>query len=61
MEQHNILQLLEQGVKVTVNSDDPSYFGGYVLENFLALRDSLEMTQAQAEKLARNSMEARLV
>jgi len=61
MEQHNILQLLEQGVKVTVNSDDPSYFGGYVLENFLALRDSLGMTQAQAEKLARNSMEARLV
>ncbi|HCJ28439.1 MAG TPA: adenosine deaminase, partial [Pseudomonas sp.] len=41
MSQHNILQLLEQGVKVTVNSDDPAYFGGYLTENFMALHDSL--------------------
>ena len=39
MSQHNILELLEQGVKVTVNSDDPAYFGGYVTENFMALHD----------------------
>lgn len=60
MSQHNILQLLEQGVKVTVNSDDPAYFGGYVTENFMALHDALGMTEAQAERLARNSLEARL-
>ncbi|MCK0104783.1 adenosine deaminase [Marinobacter sp. S0848L] len=60
MSQHNILELLERGLKVTVNSDDPSYFGGYVLENFVALRDALGMTEEQARKLAQNSMDARL-
>ncbi|MBZ0334573.1 hypothetical protein K5L82_10370 [Marinobacter sp. AL4B] len=60
MSEHNILELLERGLKVTVNSDDPSYFGGYVLENFLALRDGLGMTEEQARKLAQNSMDARL-
>ncbi|ERP95884.1 adenine deaminase [Marinobacter sp. ES-1] len=61
MAQHNILELLECGLNVTVNSDDPAYFGGYVLENFTALRDSLGMTEDQARRLALNSMNARLV
>lgn len=60
MGQHNILQMLEQGVKVTVNSDDPAYFGGYVTENFMALHDSLGMTREQAQRLAQNSLDARL-
>lgn len=60
MRQHNILQMLEQGVKVTVNSDDPAYFGGYVTENFMALHDSLGMTREQARRLAQNSLDARL-
>lgn len=60
MVHHNILDLLEQGLKVTVNSDDPSYFDGYVLENFVALRDGLGMTEEQARRLAQNSMDARL-
>ncbi|MEH6367865.1 MAG: adenosine deaminase, partial [Pseudomonas marincola] len=60
MRQHNILEMLERGVKVTVNSDDPAYFGGYVGENFAALYDSLGMTEAQARKLAQNSLDARL-
>lgn len=60
MAQHNVLQLLEQGVKVTVNSDDPAYFGGYVTENFMALHDSLGMSREQAQRLAQNSLDARL-
>ncbi len=60
MSQHNILELLERGVKVTVNSDDPAYFGGYVTENFQALHESLGMTQGQAKRLAQNSLDARL-
>ncbi|WP_313315337.1 adenosine deaminase [Stutzerimonas nitrititolerans] len=60
MSQHNILELLEQGVKVTVNSDDPAYFGGYVTENFMALHDSLGMTEQQARRLVQNSLDARL-
>ncbi|MDV7213367.1 adenosine deaminase [Azotobacter beijerinckii] len=61
MAEHNILSLLEMGVKVTVNSDDPAYFGGYVTENFAALQESLGMTCEQAERLAQNSLDARLV
>lgn len=61
MREHNILELLERGVKVTVNSDDPAYFGGYVLENFMALQESLQMTEDQASRLAQNSLESRLV
>lgn len=60
MSQHNILHLLEQGVKVTVNSDDPAYFGGYVTENFMALHEGLGMTREQARRLVQNSLEARL-
>jgi len=61
MAEHNILKLLEMGVKVTVNSDDPAYFGGYVTENFMALHESLGMTREQAERLIQNSLDARLV
>ncbi|AOB25831.1 adenosine deaminase [Bordetella bronchiseptica] len=60
MAEHNILELLERGVKVTVNSDDPAYFGGYVTENFHALYEHLGMTQDQARRLAANSLDARL-
>ena len=60
MQQHTILQMLEQGLKVTVNSDDPSYFGGYMTENFMALHNDLGMTQAQAQQLIDNSWSARL-
>ncbi len=61
MGQHNILAMLERGVKVTVNSDDPAYFGGYVSENFQALYEHLGMTKEQAQRLAQNSLDARLV
>ena len=58
MNEHPILDLLSQGVCVTVNSDDPSYFGGYLCENFEALAQALDMTQGQAIDLCRNSFEA---
>ncbi|MNQ81151.1 Adenine deaminase [compost metagenome] len=61
MSQHNILEMLERGVKVTVNSDDPAYFGGYVTENFHALHTYLGMSEDQAKRLAQNSLDARLV
>jgi adenosine deaminase len=41
-----------------VNSDDPAYFGGYVAENYQALYESLEMTRAQLQQLAINSIKA---
>ncbi|MCO4757748.1 MAG: adenosine deaminase [Oceanospirillaceae bacterium] len=57
MSEHNILQMLDAGVKVTVNSDDPAYFGGYLTENFVALYRALDMTKEQALALSRNSFE----
>ncbi len=58
IEHHNIKRLLERGACVTVNSDDPAYFGGYILENFLALERGLALTPKQLTTLARNSFEA---
>lgn len=58
MADHNILELLNQGVRVMVNSDDPAYFGGYVNANYQALADSLNMTKEQLKQLAENSITA---
>ncbi len=58
MSHHPILKLLEEGLCVTVNSDDPSYFGGYLNDNFNSLASELSMTESQAVKLAANSFQA---
>jgi adenine deaminase len=58
MEDHNLRRLLERGLCVTVNSDDPAYFGGYVAENYLAASRALGLSAAQIAQLARNSIEA---
>jgi adenine deaminase len=58
IEHHNIKRLLERGVCVTVNSDDPAYFGGYLLENYLAVQRGLGLSRNQLVLLARNSIEA---
>jgi adenosine deaminase len=58
MGQHNILQLLDQGLLVTVNADDPSYFGGYLNANYHALVDSLTISPEQLKALIVNSFKA---
>ncbi|MCS5592372.1 MAG: adenosine deaminase [Gammaproteobacteria bacterium] len=58
MSEHTILQMLELGLNVCVNSDDPAYFGGYMTENFNALTTSLSMTKKQAIQLVENSISA---
>ena len=58
MSDHNLKTLLEQGLCVTVNSDDPAYFGGYMQDNFLAVAEALALSHAQLAQLARNSIEA---
>lgn len=58
MRDHNLKKLLDLGVKVTINSDDPAYFGGYVNENYLAAADALSLTREEIERLSRNSFEA---
>lgn len=58
IEDHNLAHLLARGLKVTVNSDDPSYFGGYVNANYRAVADGLGLERADLVTLARNSFEA---
>lgn len=58
MADHNIVRMLQKNVCVTVNSDDPAYFGGYVTENFVALQQALDLSAEQALQLAANSFEA---
>jgi len=58
IEQHNLKRLLDRGLCVTVNSDDPAYFGGYVVSNYLAVQRGLGLSRNDIEKLAANSIEA---
>lgn len=58
MADHPLRTMLARGLKVTINSDDPAYFGGYVNENYIAAADALGLTRAELEQLARNSFEA---
>ncbi|WP_180106857.1 MULTISPECIES: adenosine deaminase [unclassified Acinetobacter] len=61
MADHNIRRLLQQGVHVTVNSDDPSYFGGYMNDNFIAITEALDLSNAELKQLAINSFEASFI
>lgn len=58
MKEHPILALLDQGLLVTVNSDDPAYFGGYVNDNYVAVLDALAPERGQIIQLAKNSFTA---
>jgi adenosine deaminase len=55
IEKHSIARLLDAGLCVTVNSDDPAYFGGYINENFRAVVDAHEIDRAGLLRLVRNS------
>lgn len=55
IEKHSIPRLIEAGLCVTVNSDDPAYFGGYINDNYRAVRDAHEIDRAGLFQLARNS------
>jgi len=58
LEQHNLKRLLDRGLLVTVNSDDPAYFGGYVGDNFQASAAALRLGRDLLLTLARNSFVA---
>ncbi len=57
MQNHPIPAMLAAGLKPCINSDDPSYFGGYVNDNFAALISSLPLSRADIEQLLRNSFD----
>jgi adenosine deaminase len=57
MEDHPLRAMLEAGLAATVNSDDPAYFGGYVGDNYGAVSEALDLSDAQLVALARNAIE----
>ena len=58
MQEHTLKQLLNRGLCITINSDDPAYFGGYLTENFQASQEGLGLTKLELYQLAKNSFEA---
>lgn len=58
MKEHNIKKMLDMGVCVTINSDDPAYFGGYMNENFIAAQRDLDMSKEDLYKLSCNAVKA---
>jgi len=58
LDQHNLKAMLDLGLKVTINSDDPAYFGGYLNQNYLETFAALNLDASAAYTLARNSFEA---
>ena len=58
MSDHNLKVMLDKGICVTVNSDDPAYFGGYMNDNFRAVQQALSLSDDDVCQLVRNSFEA---
>ena len=58
LHEHNLARLLRAGLCVTINSDDPAYFGGYINRNFIATADALRLSRDELALLARNSFTA---
>lgn len=58
MRDHPLRTMLDRGLKVTINSDDPAYFGGYIAENYAAVAEGLGFSREELERIARNSFES---
>ncbi|HEY5432127.1 MAG TPA: adenosine deaminase [Coriobacteriia bacterium] len=56
LEDHPLREMLEVGLAVTVNSDDPAYFGGYIGDNYRAVTDALDLTEDHLAELAFNAI-----
>ncbi len=54
MADHNLKKMLDQGIRVTINSDDPAYFGGYMIDNFLATQKGLNLSEQDIIEIAKN-------
>jgi len=58
MRAHPIKRMFELGIRVTVNSDDPAYFGGHLNDNYTAIAGALDLDATTLAQLARNSITA---
>jgi len=58
VENHPLPEMLEKGLTVTLNADDPSYFGGYIAENYRVMAEAFDLDNKTLVKLAKNSITA---
>ena len=58
---HPLKKMLNLGLKATINSDDPAYFGGYMNDNFMAIAHALDLSKDEIVQLSRNAFEASFV
>jgi adenine deaminase len=58
---HPLRRMMDKGLVVTVNSDDPAYFGGYVNDNYSAVSDALSLTREEVTAIVRNGIQASLM
>ena len=58
MSEHNIIELSHAGLRVTINSDDPAYFGGYINQNYAAVQQAFDLDQEALARYAAHSIEA---
>jgi len=58
LKDHPLMKLMEAGIMVTINSDDPAYFGGYVNENYTCIASALNLSKKQITELAKNSIKS---
>jgi len=56
LKNHNLKKLLNTGLCITINSDDPAYFGGYMYENFIACEQALSLSKSEFSQLSRNAI-----
>ena len=61
LQAHPLKEMMNRGLKVTVNSDDPAYFGGYVNENLIEISAALDLGTDEVYRLARNGFEASFI
>jgi adenine deaminase len=61
LRRHPLRRMMDKGLTVTINSDDPAYFGGYVNENFRAVSDALSLKRGEIVAIVRNSIQASLM
>lgn len=58
MKGKEVIELLEKGVKVSIHSDDPAYFGGYIADNYYAIAQKFDLSKEQVVQLSKNSFES---
>ncbi len=61
IKKHPLPAMLQAGLRVTINSDDPAYFGGYINENYMAISELLDNSKPQLAELAKNSFTAAFI